>query len=480
MSDAARPLVRSRTFFFALVVGGWLSADARAQQTPPAADPTPAVQTQAQASVAAAPQVITATPTPAPRAPLPNRANELLPSWLRVRGEFRERFEGVAGAGFVKGRDDAYGLSRFRFNATMTASPSLAFQVQAQDARVADKEIGPTTTPFRAAFDLRMAFADIGSARSPVAIRVGRQELVYGDQRLVGHLNWTNAARTFDGVRATFRSKPVQVDIFGTSVVRILDKEFDKSGNGNRFFGAYASTAALIPNSSLEPYVFFKRDRQLRTEVGTTGNLQAATFGARWAGKLPSRLDYVVEMAGQAGSLGSDNVRAWAGHWQLREALPGKSPARVTAEYNFASGDANPTDGTRGTFDQLYPTGHDKLGLSDQVGWRNIRHLRGILDLPPVRKFAISTSVHTWWLAEKRDSLYSAGGASLARVAAGAASAHVGEEIDVQVIRPLTPQLQLAAGYAYVIPGAFLKQATPGASYSFPFVMVTYVFLADK
>jgi hypothetical protein len=28
--------------------------------------------------------------------------------------------------------------------------------------------------------------------------------------------------------------------------------------------------------------------------------------------------------------------------------------------------------------------------------------------------------------------------------------------------------------------GPFLKQATPGASYSQPYVMVTYVFLAER
>ena len=38
--------------------------------------------------------------------PLPNRVNEVLPSWLRVRGEFRERFEGFTGGGFVE-RDEA-------------------------------------------------------------------------------------------------------------------------------------------------------------------------------------------------------------------------------------------------------------------------------------------------------------------------------------------------------------------------------------
>jgi hypothetical protein len=42
------------------------------------------------------------------------------------------------------------------------------------------------------------------------------------------------------------------------------------------------------------------------------------------------------------------------------------------------------------------------------------------------------------------------------------------------------PQLQLAAGYAHIFTGAFLKQATPGASYSYPYVMATYVFLAER
>jgi hypothetical protein len=83
-------------------------------------------------------------------------------------------------------------------------------------------------------------------------------------------------------------------------------------------------------------------------------------------------------------------------------------------------------------------------------------------------------------LAEKTDGLYAANGNRIAFVAGGAADSHVGQEIDVQVARPLTPQLQLAGGYAHMFSGAVLKQATPGKSYSYPYVMVTYVFLADK
>jgi hypothetical protein len=87
---------------------------------------------------------------------------------------------------------------------------------------------------------------------------------------------------------------------------------------------------------------------------------------------------------------------------------------------------------------------------------------------------------HSWWLAEKTDALYAAGGALLARVVGGAANSHVGQELDVQVSRALTAQLQLAGGYGFVFPGAFLEEATPGRGYSAPYVMVTYVFLAER
>ncbi len=239
--------------------------------------------------------------------PVLNRANELLPSWFRVRGEFRERMEGFDGLGFNSTREDLYWLSRFRVNATVTASKSLSFQAQVQDARVAKKTVGPTGTPFKAPFDLRTAFADVGAATGPVTIRAGRQELVYGEQRLVGHVSWLNAARTFDGVKATFRTKAFSADVFATSVVRILDGEFDKSGNGNRFAGVYGTTTKLIPQASVEPYVLFKRDVSLRAEAGGLGTLNETTAGVRIAGKLPARFDYGVEMALQRGSLGTDD-----------------------------------------------------------------------------------------------------------------------------------------------------------------------------
>ena len=447
------------------------SATAAAQSAVVAAQPAPAQSAQA------APQ---ATPA-APRLPLPNRVNSTLPSWLRVRGEFRERMEGVENLTFNDSRDDTYWLSRFRFNAAVTPSKKLSFLVQVQDARVGKKELAPTNTaPFRAPFDLRMAYADLGSTTGPMTIRAGRQELAYGDQRLVGHVSWLNSARTFDGGKLTLRSKSgLSLDTFYSSVVRIMQDEFDKSGAGNRFAGAYL-TSALIPKGSFEPYYFYRRDVNVVGEVGVVGKLNSSTLGFRTVGKLPARLDYNVEMALQRGDLDTNDVTAWAGHWQLRESLAGGWTPKITGEYNYASGDKDPTDGKRQTFDQLYPTPHDKYGLADQVGWKNLHHVRTGFEITPLKGMPITTNYHSWWLAEERDALYNVASAPIARIITGAANSHVGQELDVQVSKAIFPQLQVAAGYAHIFTGAFLKEATPGASYSHPYIQATYVFLADK
>jgi len=443
-------------------------------QLQPAA-PAPAAS-QAPASAAPAPAQVPV----AQKVPLFNRANQKLPAWLRVRGEFRERFEGFENLGFIEARDDNYALTRVRVGATITPSQSLSFQVNVQDARVGGKTVGPTAAPFYGPFDLRVASADVGSATAPVALRLGRQELAFGEQRLLGHLAWVNTGRTWDAARGILRHKAFQVDVFAASLVRSLPDEFDKSGNGNLLTGAYASTTKLLPKATVEPYVIYRQDENLRSELGPSGNLQQTTVGVRTAGRLPAGLDYGVEMALQRGSLVDDSIGAWAGHWQMRESLPGKGVIKLTSEYNFATGDKNLTDGRRGTFDQLYPTGHDKLGLADQVGWRNVHHLREGFEFSPFKATPIAVNYHTWWLAETTDGLYAASGNRIAFVPGGAASGHVGQEIDFLVTHALMPQLQLAAGYAHMFTGKFLKQATPGVSYSQPYVMLTYVFLADK
>jgi nitrate/nitrite transport system permease protein len=77
-------------------------------------------------------------------APFPNRANEVMPSWLRVRGEFRERFEEFTHAGFTPDRNDSYFLSRLRVNAAVI--PGRLFSAWAAASRFVGDLPSPVET----------------------------------------------------------------------------------------------------------------------------------------------------------------------------------------------------------------------------------------------------------------------------------------------------------------------------------------------
>jgi hypothetical protein len=370
-------------------------------------------------------------------------------------------------------------LDRFRINAMITPAKALKFVVQGQDARTFEKTIGGQAVPYRDTFDLRMAYGEFVAGQD--TFRVGRQELLFGESRLIGPLPWTNTARSFDSARATISRKKFKFDALAASVVTLRPEEFDKSGSGNMLYGFYGSSNAALPKATVEPYLFWRKSEGLAVERGGTGDLHQTTIGVRAVGKLPSDFDYGTEMALQAGSVAADDVQAWAGHWVLgRTFAPVPGRPRLFAEYNYASGDDDPRDGSRGTFDQLYPTGHDKYGLADQVGWRNIEHLRGGVEVKPKAQWQLTGSYHTWWLASARDALYNAGSAVVARSADGSAGRKVGQEVDAQAVYTYSSQLQIAGGYAYLIPGRFLESTTPGHSYGYSYLMVTYVFVGER
>jgi hypothetical protein len=405
-----------------------------------------------------------------------SEVNSALPSWVRFEGEFRTRFEGYTGGSFKPLTTDAYMLTRLKLGLTIKPTSWLKFFAEGYDARAIAKS--PAIPPYQNTWDIRQAYVELGDTeRQMFGVRAGRQAINLGDQRLVGELAWTNTERTFDAVRGTFRYGGYRVDLFSASVVNIVDGTWDHHQQGNNLHGLYGGIERLVPGATIEPYILWRLQPGVKNEAGQIANVDQKVPGIRWIGKLPGGFDYGAEMVKEYGSLGSDRIRAWAGHWMVgyTEKSLWSSP-RVYVEFNHASGDANAKDGVRGTFDQLYPTGHDKYGLSDQVGWRNMSDVRAGFETRPRKNVTATVEYNDWFLASRYDALYNSAGAALFRSANGAAGTHIGQELDLIATWTIVKPLQAGAGFGHIFPGEFLKKTTPGNAYNFPYVMFTYKF----
>ena len=437
-----------------------------------------AIPTSAPAAPPAATPAAAPAPAPAPAPGIAGRVNEQLPEWVRFGGEYRFRVEGSTNAKGVEAADDLYVLSRLRVDLLFKLGPHVRLFVQGQDSQAGGFNANPDPPVHQNDFDLRQAWVEVRqSDKQGWALRVGRQELAYGDQRLVGSLNWTNTARAFDAAKLTYTDPRVAVDVFASSVVAIQDDVFDKHLDGQNFYGAHASFFKAVPKAQLDTYAFWKTAPRVLGELASAGDADTVTFGARLAGGLATRADYTVEVAGQRGSFAADDIRAAALHTRLGWAFSKRPEVpKLRLEYNFASGDDDPADGVRGTFDQLYPTGHAKYGVIDQVGLKNMHNARAGVILKPHARVTLEADYHSFWLASRTDGLYDAGGNLVARVPTGAATSHVAQELDVQLSLTVAPGVTFGAGYGHWIPGGFWREATPGAARDFAYSFVTYKF----
>lgn len=464
-----------------LVTALALSCVVQAQTPPPAAPATPP------ATPAATPAT---APAPAPSAGL---VNDALRDWsdtfnaFDVGGQVRGRFEyksgyavpGTPGASDFSDNspDNAYWLLRTKLHLGWKPTSWLNAYAEGRDSQSWEDKRSPV--PDEDVLDLHQAYLGLGNAREfPVTAKIGRQELSYGDERLVGAFDWNNIGRVFDAGKLRYDSEPVSVDLFSGRVVIPQDEVFNESNDYDWFSGVYASTRTLVPKQETQLY-FLARNVGRSSPTAFQGDSPALvppasardiyTLGAR-VKSLPGQLagwDYDAELAGQLGNFydAAQDERleqqAWAAH--LGGGYTFEQTAwkpRVGLEYNFSSGDSDPGDDTHETFDNLFPTNHKYYGYMDFVSWQNIHQMGLRTSARPLKGLTLSADFHAFWLADTSDFFYGVSGA--ARNAGGYGlqpnnGSFVGTEIDLVASYQIRPYAAAQVGYGHFFRGDYIK-----------------------
>jgi hypothetical protein len=407
------------------------------------------------------------------------KLNEFLPHWLQFGGQFRDRLESQDGFGYAP-VNDAYDLTQLRIGIYIQPTSWLKLVGVTQDSRVFFNHHVATAPPYQNIWDIREAYLELGSSNDGwFDFVAGRQMFSFGDERVIGPSDWLNMGRTFDTVRVDLHHSGVEVSLFAASVIYAIDGQIDHHIEGNNIYGFYSSFSHLLRHSTVEPYLLWRVAPSLvsLSETEGRGHLNEVTGGVRLAGVLPGNFDYDVEMNKQTGSLGPDTIDAWAGHWNAGYTLiDSRAQPRLFAEYNYASGNKNPNGNTWGTHDQIYASAHDKMSFADQFGWRNIEDIRAGVDEKVDKKWTFTEMVDDFWLATRNDAVYGSSGAIAFAADPRATSNHLGTELDLIAEYKPNRHVSYGSGFCHLFTGQYLKEATRGKGYDYPFAYVTYIF----
>lgn len=385
---------------------------------------------------------------------------------LKVNVEMRYRLEARQDFDFSERLDDTdtFHLLRTRLMLDANLSESIRAFVQLQDSRIFDStSANRFSIAFRDEFDLRQAYVDlrVKEISEALTLRAGRQELSYGDQRLVGGFDWSNVAQSFDGVKLIYADKKFSIDGFLTEKVNIDLQNPNNWYDDNEGFHGFYATYKGIDKHLLDLYYLYRNTSEPITMGGNgSRKLNESTVGLRLKGDKVNNFDYTLEYAYQFGKFGALDVKAYA-----LIALAGYTfnehpwKPRIGLEWDFASGDKDSTDTQRNTFDNLWPTNHLHYGYIDLVSLQNINAYRLTGDIKPTKKLTLQGDYWLFYLDETTDAAYNAGRGTLRAANGRAASGYLGAEVDFLLKYAMNKNVSLLGGYSRFFAGTFLARS---------------------
>lgn len=400
------------------------------------------------------------------------RAQLSVTAQLRTRTELRDG----QGAPLPKGASAAFFTSqRTRLN-VLYNTPRLKFFASAQDVRVWGQDaslINRTTVANNNSFMLHQAWAEIlltdtALKNKALSLKIGRQEIVYDDERLLGGLDWLQQGRRHDAAMLKYETGPWvlhaavafnqnQENAAGTVYNSTPAGNYTATTNGGTM---YKSMQFLYAGKKLEhgnaSFLFFtdqfskyNMDSATNTKAFKTGTWSRATTGfylnntfGKFTVTASAYYQFGKTPAGQKLSAALFSGMAQYAVSKKISAGPG---------IDYTTGGANGT--TSNAFDPLYGTPHKFWGLMDYFYAASPFGKGGLADYYIKSRFTPSAKL--WFTAD----VHQFSSAAKINGAAGDKKSF-GQEVDIVGNYSLTKQIILEAGYGHFFNAALLTGAT--------------------
>jgi hypothetical protein len=362
----------------------------------------------------------------------------------RMRHHSERNFRGLG----LTGVDDDFLLHRTRLYGNAEVGDYFRFYGEMIDAESNYENFAPRAIEVNRS-DVQNLFVDarlLENESGSLSARVGRQELLYGEQRTISPLDWANTRRTFEGAKLFWVGEDWNIDAFYTRPVITDPHNFDSPDYSQEFMGVYATLKAVEDQTVDFYYIGYN-----------TPAFKFDTWGTRYFATREQWM-FEVEGAAQTGDFsGLDHLTGATTIGVGRNLDDGFdwSPVLWTY-YDYAGGDNTLGNG----YHHLFPLSHRYLGFMDLFGRRNIESFNAQLTLQPHERVKLLAWYHYLWLENRNDTPYNVNMTAF-NPANTPADSELGHEIDLLMTLTLHPRANLQVGYSHFFAGEYYE-LTPG------------------
>ncbi len=402
---------------------------------------------------------------------LPLQAQFSLSGQIRPRSEFRDG----QGAPLSNGLAPAFFISQRTRLIAGFKSYRLKFGLSLQDVRLWGQDvstINQTTTQNNNGLMLHEAWAEIlltdtTLKNKALSLKIGRQELVYDDQRLIGNLDWLQQARTHDAAVLKYETYQWMIHLAGafnqntsnssgTIYYSTPPGNYAANTNGGSMYKSmeFLYIGKKLANGNVSFLFFTDQFNKYTTDSNATKIFQTGVWGRATTGLYFNDL-FLNSVAVTASTYYQFGKNA-TGQPLSSYLLSGFAKYIFNKKINTGIGidytSGGKSGNTSNTFDPLYGTPHKFWGLMDYYYAASPFGKGGLVDVylktkyTPSEKFWITADLHSFSSAT---SIVNPNNLS-------SNEKGLGTELDFVGSYSITKQVNIESGYSHYFSTALL------------------------
>jgi hypothetical protein len=241
--------------------------------------------------------------------------------------------------------------------------------------------------------------------KNNMLIRFGRQEVLFGSQRLVSVREGPNNRQSFDAVRVALKNNNFKSDAFYSQYVKNQNGYFNDRLNPNtKLYGLY-NVVNKVPFIQNIDFYYLGLKRVGAEFDDEDGNESRHSIGTRIWSKNKN-WNYDFEAIYQFGSIKNKTIEAWTISLNTNYQFDTfKYKPKIGLKTEIISGDKTYDDDKLQTFNPLFPRGA-YFGLAAIIGPSNLIDFHPSIDFELHKGMNLSIDYDLFWRFSKNDGIY--------------------------------------------------------------------------